>query len=195
LTLLTAEFYEFVREWLDKFFGGLKRKQDWYKFYGFLVLKVDKRLIKSKSTIDIYGGKVDRIPQVNVENIMVPKDEDICNVCRLFFQAICKFRNAIPDGQHRMTALVHLLSGYGIKIDSQIIPDAFFVHDETHAGLFSEGGPSDPLSLLLRKTNMTCTARIIVPNLFKTFEQVCQSYSLQRTDSHGKTRQRLIQDV
>jgi hypothetical protein len=203
LNELAAEYYQFFDDWLTDHFGGLNSVIQWEKFYIYLADK----LVSFSGPSEKFGPKATRI---NVDQVLVPTVPEIFNVCRLFYQALGGLRNAVPDGQHRMAAMVGLLFGYKIVTDGGHLPPRFFSHDKSHFGLFTEtiGDDTEELqyglgnddhrklmSSVLAKFSQKATVRVVVPKLSSEFEMVSERFSRVRTESQSLHKPRVLNDL
>lgn len=193
LTALTAEWFQFLENWLDKFFESLHSYGEWTRFYCFLAIKMKEQM-----------KLLSRFGELEVDKILVPPAGSICNVCRLLFQAICPIRIAVPDGQHRLVALLHLLTGHAIAKDSNKTPPRFFIHDPRHGGLFgsevdfpfrNELDKRKRLTDLLSSVCSPATIRVLVPTETGDFEKGCERFSMGRIESQNHTKPRYLRDV
>ena len=114
---IVAEYFCEMNCWLDTYFGGLTSCDDWEKFYVHLVRLVAKRANVHKKEED----------KIDVDKVIMPEVRDLFQACRLMYQSLGTLRNAIPDWQHRMAAMVELLTGWKIGVEPRRIPVRGFV--------------------------------------------------------------------
>ena len=187
---LTAEFFQFFDEWLTKYFGGLTSVDQWEQFYIHLVGKVSNLRLSDRSVAE--GHHV--ITEIDTDNVLVPKVPDIFNLCRLMYHALTGLRIALPDGQHRIAAIVRLLTGYEIVFNGTEHPPRSFRWGITFIDLMLEV-PGEDQSSILAKLSIQATVRIIVPTRTADFETECERYSRVRTISQAKAKPRVLSDV
>jgi hypothetical protein len=137
--------------------------------------------------------------KIDVQKIMMPSQgHDLFKACRLIYQAIGSLRIAISDGQHRMAAMVELLSGWKINIDSRNLPP--FTFRKLNEGiegyiLLNAEEIIKVNKLLKRMTTGRATVQIIQCQSVDQLEEVSQEYSKKRAKSQALHKKRNLADV
>jgi hypothetical protein len=200
LNEITAEYYQFFDDWLTTYFGGLKSVTEWEKLFIHLAQKVAE--LKPINYSANEGGKSpEQVGQIDLDMVLVPSTPYIFNVCRLLLQALGGIRNAVPDGQHRIAAMVRLLFGFDIIFNGRTVPPRSFKYDKTHGGYLEDRYLPDMesersrMSSVLAKISEKATVRIYVPTKINDFETETEGYSRVRTESQSKTKARVLCDV
>jgi hypothetical protein len=114
---VNAWFTTYLRvldKWLSIRFNGLKTIEDWKAFYAYLA----KAVVRKEN----HYAKI----KIANKDIVLPNLTDLFQVCRLLFQAMVKVRIGVADGQHRMCAMIHLLTGWSVTVQAHKIPPKTF---------------------------------------------------------------------
>jgi hypothetical protein len=178
---IVGEYFFRLNLWLDAYFEGLRTIDKWELFYVHLVGIVVK-IANAQST--------DQGDQIDANNVVMPRVNDIFQACRLMYQAIGSLRIALSDGQHRMAAILNLLSRWTIKIESRKFPPKAFVReldstDEVTARLYFK----TLLENLADNLAGRVMVRILAPNThFLEEDGVGYSLERERSQSHHKKR-------
>jgi hypothetical protein len=188
--VLAAEYFHKLDCWLDAHFEGLKTLGDWGKFYVHLV-----RILVMMANAD--ANKKQKFVIVE-DDIVMPKEAHLFKACRLLFQAVVKHRIAVPDGQHRMAAMVELLSGWKITLDPKRMPPKGFEPGD-HCGIVGNYEIGPPLrrafSKILEALCGKVVVRVILPPQVFYFEPISIEYSRVREESQSKHKPRVLVDV
>lgn len=188
--VLVAEYFYNLDSWLDTYFGGLKDPGDWELLFVHLV----------RIVVELANDDQTDAEQIDQDQIIMPKLRNIFQACRLMYQAIGGLRTAVPDGQHRVAAMIELLSGWKITVEPRNIPPKVFAEGD-HSGLAK--GNRD----IMKKKNTTkdfneilntlagkVTIRILRPET-ADLEKKGEEYSLVREQSQSKHKPRGFVDV
>jgi hypothetical protein len=182
--VLVASYLENLDCWLDAYFDGLKTVDSWQRFYVHLVRKL----------VFLTSGGLKKEDCIDANLIVMPRVRDIFHVCRLLYQAIGKLRIAVPDGQHRMAAMIELLSGWQITVESRKIPPKAFVREEQY---LQEEDAEITLSKFERTLKTLCgkvMVRVLTPET-NALESESEVYSHIREISQSKHKPRVLADV
>jgi hypothetical protein len=136
-------------------------------------------------------GKTAEEDEIDVNRVIMPRVTDLRQACRLMYHAISSLRIAICDGQHRMAAMLELLTGWTIKIESSKIPPKAFVRvvdDE------KERKARDEFEPVMLQLGEKVTVRIFFPET-DDLEAEGQKYSLIREVSQSHHKRRGLVDV
>ena len=130
--------------------------------------------------------------QVDWRHVVMPSEKDIFKACRLLWHAISRIRNGIPDGQHRIAAMMKVLENWSVTVDPTKTPPKTFVEVKTplHQGKDMEGYYDTVLKTLKGRAT-TC---LIFPTIDK-MEQESMQYSLMREVSQSHHKPRMFKDM
>jgi hypothetical protein len=193
--VLVAEYFHQLDSWLDAYFDGLKSLRNWQFFYVHLV----RILVNEANEGRADEGKID------VNQILVPRVTDIFQACRLMYQAIGRLRTAVPDGQHRMAALVEFLSGWKITVEARNIPPRAFLKGD-HCGIAPDCQNSfvdaskemetmEKFEGILKTLAGKVVVRVMLPQSIENLEVRSEQYSAIRERSQAKRKPRVLVDV
>jgi hypothetical protein len=190
---LIAEYFDKLESWLNQF-DQLVMPAAWEDLYATLVDKL------SYITNSESGSSR---PFIHVDQVLMPTTAaDIFKLCRLLFQALVPLWIAVPDGQHRIAAMVELLAGWTIAIKPLGIPPKGFEPSDHHGLVSPERsnwsthvGIRDDFKELLKKMSGKVTARVMVPTSVEMFEHQCIEYSRFRDESQSRHKPRVLVDV
>jgi hypothetical protein len=176
-----AAYLAIFHDWLNQNFNGLKTYYGWQMFYLFLV----------NMTVEMINGEeTDEAKKLNWENVVVPRWEDLCQWCRLLYQGIVPLRIAVIDGQHRMCAVLKILSGFHVILDQTAIPPKRFDHF---------GSPYDGEKAFGKAwseiTKTIPTVRTLVAKDSRKMEEYAKEYSIDLETSQTSKKQRNLVDV
>lgn len=198
--ILVAEYFHQLDSWLDTYFGGLRHIDDWESLFIHLA-HIVANMANSDGRDD--GEKVD------VKFLVMPKPWNIFQATRLMYQAIGRLRTGVPDGQHRMAAMIELLCGWKITVDPSMIPAKTFAPGD-HSGLANELGTTvmggqevpnfhmtrvrDALGKILHCLKRKVTVRVIRPHTAE-LESQGEEYSQIREQSQSQHKPRGLVDA
>jgi hypothetical protein len=172
---LFAEYTKVLDEWIDRNFSSLRTIENWKQFYGYLVYAVC-----TEAGIDSNF-------------IAVPDCTDTIQMCRLLFQSLVNIRMAFADGQHRVCAMMKLLAGFSIKVQTMSVPPKTFnYYDPYKKGAL---GPEESLNKILPTMTTRGNLRIISSQTTTELESWCVKYSQVREQSQAKHKPRVLIDV
>lgn len=177
--VMVGDYLQQLNFWLDRYFGKLEQMEDWRRFYIHLV-GVLVNMANAQRT--------EETEKIDLNKIIMPKDNDLFQVCRLLYQAIVPLRTAIPDGQHRVAAMVELMGGWKIRVDTRQIPPRSFTKELTttvQAGQFDK---------LLETLSHKVIARVMVPS-GEHLEKESANYSRIRELSQSMHKKRALFDM
>jgi len=180
--MATAGYYDNVNTWMNTHFDGLKNANRLEMFYMFLVQKVSAE----------HNKKVARNNQVDWKEVVMPGHTDIFKVCRLMWQALIPFRNGIPDGQHRIAAMMKLLENWSIAVNPTASPPKTFVEDE---GNYTNLNDKLDEILATLSINGKAMTRVIFPSRIDKLEETSEKYSVMRENSQSRHRPRTFKDM
>jgi hypothetical protein len=180
---IVGEYFSRLNLWLDAYFEGLRTIDKWELFYVHLVCIVVK-IASARST--------HQDDPIDVNNVVMPRVNDLFQACRLMFQAIGSLRIAISDGQHRMAVIMNLLSGLTIKFVSSDNPPQAFVKVEDHTD--DVKARVDFTKLLTKLASGRVTVRILQTNTSQ-LEVDGIAYSLVREVSQSHHQARGLRDM
>jgi len=193
---VVGEYFCEMHHWLDDYFGGLRSCDDWEKFYVHLAGLVVKNANVRKKKVD----------KIDVKQVIIPPVRDLFQACRLMYQSLGMLRNAIPDGQHRMAAMLELLTGWKVGVEPRRIPVMRFVRGDHHGMVQGDG--EDDLKVkfdAILKTIVgmgskneqagTVTVRILRPGDNQNMEEIGEKYSKIREESQSLHEPRNLIDV
>lgn len=191
--LLVAEYFDRLNSWLGAYFGGLQSTENWEWFYVHLV-----RIVVGIAN----AGNSAEDSEIDMNQVIMPKVNDPFQACRLMYQAIGRLRNAVSDGQHRMAAIVQILSGWTIKIESSKIPPKAFVRGGEQSALVAvmSDNPTDDMearnyfTTILNKLAGRVMVRILRPGTSE-LDFKGEEYSFVREVSQSKHKARVTVDV
>lgn len=135
-----------------------------------------------------------RNTDIDWKKIVFPNLPDLFQVCRLLFQANVDVRIGIIDGQHRICAMMQLLTGWSIEIQANSIPPKVFKHQP----LFKQSMETEreEFDQLLATMSLTLVSvRILVAGSTRDMEDYAVAYSKAREDSQSKKKPRVLMDV
>ena len=193
---VVGEYFCEMHRWLDDYFGGLRSCDDWEKFYVHLAGEVVKNANAGKKKVD----------KIDLKQVIMPPVRDLFQACRLMYQSLGMLRNAIPDGQHRMAAMLELLTGWKVGVEPRRIPVMGFVRGDHH-GMVQGDGEDDlkvKFDAILKtivgmgsKNNQagTVTVRILRPGDNQNMEEIGEKYSKIREESQSLHEPRNLIDV
>lgn len=184
-TTVMATYFSVYSRWLDTFFNGLETTDDWEKFYVYLVkksIRMTKTLTDKRNT------------DIDWKKIVFPNLPDLFQVCRLLFQANVDVRIGIIDGQHRICAMMQLLTGWSIEIQANSIPPKVFKRQpRLKQSMETEREEFD--QLLATMTSTLVSVRTLVAESTREMEDYAVAYSNAREDSQSKKKPRVLMDV
>ena len=181
--VLVGEYLARLHLWLNAYFGGLQKTENWELFYVHLV-RVVVELANARST--------HQDDPIDVNNVVMPRVNDLFQACRLMIQAIGSLRIAISDGQHRMAVIMNLLSCWTIKFISSDNPPQAFVRVEDHTD--DVKARVDFTKLLTKLASGRVTVRILQTNTSQ-LEVDGIAYSLVREVSQSHHQARGLRDM
>lgn len=190
---LFAQYFKALDAWIDKNFEGLTTMENWLHFYRFLAKEVCHRF-------NIAARQEGRTDTIDIFKIVFPSYTDTIKVCRLLFQSIVNLRVGLADGQHRICAIMNLLSGWSISVQTKTIPPKTFEQGD-HFGILNytkkkcDEAFSERLDQLLPAMNTKANVRIVVPETTTELESWCVKYSHIRERSQAKHKPRVLVDV
>lgn len=176
-----AAYLEIFTDWLAIHFNGLKSYYGWQTFYGYLV-KMYVEIINAKET---KGEN-----KIKFENVVLPRWRDLCQWCRLLYQGIVPLRIAVIDGQHRMCAMVKMLTGWEVFVDESTIPPKRFVQFGT-----DYSSEEDFFKVWMAITKTMPTVCTLVAEDSNKMEVYAKRYSKERETSQTSKKQRNLVDV
>jgi hypothetical protein len=186
-----AEYFNTLNTWLDKNFNGLKTMFNWEQLYAHLVREVVKVANKTEG----------RVEKIDVDNIAFPSVTDTIHVCRLLFQALVNVRIGVADGQHRICAMLNLLSGWSITVHTKQVPPKTFEHGD-HFGLVNyEPRPKrfidaeNQINQILSTMSTKVMVRTVLAETNESLEKWSVGYSQVREESQAKHKPRVLVDV
>jgi hypothetical protein len=184
-TTVMATYFSVYSRFLDTSFNGLETTHDWEKFYVYLVKKSIRmtKMVTDKRNTDIDWKK-----------IVFPNVPDLFQVCRLLFQANVDVRIGIIDGQHRICAMMQLLTGWSIEIQANSIPPKVFKR-QPHLKQSMETERNEFDQLLSTMTSTLVSVRTLVAESTREMEDYAVAYSKAREDSQSKKKPRVLMDV
>jgi len=190
---ILADYYHFLDLWVDTYFDGLKSVDGWEKFYVHLVrILVPLRNEQEKTRL-----------KIKVNNIVMPEVTELFKSCRLLWQATVEMRNGIPDGQHRVAAMIDLLEGWTITLDATATPLKKFVPRERSGslsvatGLVSCNYPNtrDELDRVLEILHGKAMTRVVFIDRNQKLEENSITYSRMREVSQSQHKPRVFMDT
>jgi hypothetical protein len=185
---LVSRYYFELDAWLHDKFNGLKTVDDWKDLYVKLVHRVATLANKNRSAEDLIDPKL----------VILPLTTDLFQASRLLFQALGTVRNAIPDGQHRIAAMVNVLTGYMVSIDTNEDPPKMFLRKkflEHRALMQTENGETATIFCeMLRDCAIKIQIKILAPTTYH-LEAVSQTYSTMREHSQSSHKPRILADA
>jgi hypothetical protein len=179
----TANYYNDLTTWLNFHFDGLNSVDSLERFYIHLVDLVSDNANQHYKK----GGKN---IEVDWKQVVMPGPTEIFKVCRLLWQALVPIRNGVPDGQHRIAAMMKLLENWSITIHPTTTPPKTFVEDEKNYPNLNE--KLDDILFTLQGKAMT---RVIFPDRIGQMEEESQKYSLMREVSQSRHKPRMFKDM
>ena len=193
---LLAQYFDKLDSWLDGF--DLVTPGGWESLYATLAEKLIAPTIPDRLGAIASAGSGSQ-PSMAVDQLFMPSTtSDIFKLCRLLFQALVPLRIAVPDGQHRIAAMIEVLAGWTITIKPLGIPPKGFEPSDHH-GLVSKGKEhtniQEGFKHLLKIMSGKVTARVMVPNALGSFEQQCIEYSRFRDESQSQHKPRVLVDM
>ena len=172
---LFAEYTKVLDEWIDTNFFSLKTIENWKQFYGYLVYEVCKE-----------AG-------IDSNFIAVPDCIDTIQMCRLLFQSLVNIRMAFADGQHRVCAMMKLLAGFSIEVQTMTVPPKIFNYRDPYKN--GDLGPEESLNKILPIMTTRGNLRIISSQTTTELESLSVKYSQVREQSQAKHKPRVLIDV
>lgn len=189
-------FLDEVNSFLTGCFGELKKYTDWKELYIYLA----SRVAKANSSVQLDEEK----PVTQIDgDVAVPQPGDIVGVCRVLFQSLVSPRVCIPDGQHRMLALLCTLLGFAVKEDSDKEPMRFFERSATSDNMLFSDDIEERTKAFETYTSIAYAQSMVsvcVPGSRfefnkKNFENLSQELSALREESSNSKLDYNIMDV
>jgi hypothetical protein len=108
----------------------------------------------------------------------------------------------MADGQHRICAMMNLLSGWSVTVNTKTVPPKTFQHGD-HFGIVDynkKAGERDEevaekINLILPIMYTKVSVRTVLCDDTATFESFSVKYSQVRLDSQAKHKPRVLVDV
>ena len=193
---LLAQYFDKLESWLAGF--NLMTPGGWESLYATLADKLIVPTMPDKLGA-IASPDSGRQPSIAIDQVFMPSTAgDIFKLCRILFQALVPLQIAVPDGQHRIAAMMELLAGWTITIKPLGIPPKGFEPSDHH-GLVSKGKEDtdieEDFKQLLKVMSGKVTARVMVPTALDSFEQQCIEYSRFRDESQFQHKPRVLVDM
>jgi hypothetical protein len=194
--MLFAEYLNTLRLWIDTHFNGLQTMENWKKFYIYLAQEVC-------GTANMKAvGERRNDKKIDSDYIAFPKNTDIIHVCRLLFQTLVNLRVGMADGQHRICAMMNLLSGWSVTVNTKTVPPKTFQHGD-HFGIVDynktagerDEEVAEKINLILPIMYTKVSVRTVLCDDTATFESFSVKYSQVRLDSQAKHKPRVLVDV
>lgn len=186
-------FLEEVNSFFTTGFDKLVKYESWVELYIYLA----SRVVDDDNEI-LFGDEV--LTEIH-EKLIIPAPCDIVGVCRVLFQSIVTAKVCIPDGQHRVLAMLCALSGFTMKEDSDVVPMRFFERQQL-GNLFSTdvGEATTAFGWRTSKLSSGVMIQICLPSDQKVFnkryfERISQEVSLTRETSSGTKKEYSLVDV
>jgi len=158
------------------------------RFYMFLV-----------ETLSIMANahyrKLKKQTEVDWTKVVMPASTDVFKVCRLMWQAIVGIRNGIPDGQHRIAAMMKVLENWSITVDPTKTPPRTFVEDKKSLTEKKWEQLDEEVDSILQTLQGRATTRVIFPTMLANMEQESMQYSLMREMSQSLHKPRMFKDM
>jgi hypothetical protein len=176
--VMVADYLHELNAFLEERFGGLKEVEHWEKLYIHLA-----RIVVTQKNDKCKHQKEFR---VNPNHVFMPKSQDIFQACRLMYQAIVPLRMGIPDGQHRVAAMMEIMTGWKIVVQTRDIPPRVFKRESTT--------DEEVLTRALSSASNRVMGRIFVPKSHD-IENESERYSKMREESQSKHKPRVLVDV
>ena len=191
--VLLAEYYHSMDCWLETNFEGLQSIDSWKKFYVHL----------TRELVDYANEQKGRKIEIQKENIVMPENLELFKACRLMWQAQVRLRNGIPDGQHRVAAMMDLLEGWTLTVDPTTIPPRTFVPRICSRGerivpdqnKFQYPNGTSELNKLLQTMRGTAIACVMHVERTMLLEKESIKYSILREVSQSQHKPRVFMDM
>lgn len=184
-----ASYLDQFDRWLEvNNCNDLRRTSDWETLY----------IILAKMTVEKCNLQRDEDKKINFRNIAIPRMNVLFQWCRLLYQGLVPLRIGVIDGQHRMCAIIKLLTRWSaIVVEKEIPPRKFELDDEKlvvdKRGEWLERRKFD--TVLEAITAAKPTVRILVAETDLDIEEDAQCYSRERERSQSLKKQRNLVDV
>jgi hypothetical protein len=190
---LLAEYYHLMDCWLETNFEGLHSVDSWKKLYVHL----------TRELVDYANEQKGRKIEIQKDNIVMPENLELFKACRLMWQARVLLRNGIPDGQHRVAAMMDLLEGWTITVDPTTIPPRTFVPRTCSRGermvpdqnKFQYPNGTSELNKLLQTMRGTAIARVMHVERTMLLEKESIKYSMLCEVSQSQHKPRVFMDM
>jgi hypothetical protein len=142
-------------------------------------------------TVEMINAKeTNEENKIKWENVALPRWNELCQWCRLLYQGIVPLRIGVVDGQHRMCAIVKILTGWDVILDEALIPPKRF-----HWSPLEHKEQETFFRDWLEISKTMPTVRTLVAKDCKTMEREAQQYSTERETSQREKKQRNLVDV
>lgn len=194
--MLFAEYLNALKLWIDTHFDGLQTMENWKLFYIYLAQEVCG-WANMKATAE---KRIDK--RIDMDLIAFPKCADIIHVCRLLFQTLVNLRVGIADGQHRICAMMNLLSGWSIRVNTTTVPPKTFQRGD-HFGIVDfqkdredqDQEAEENINKILPTMCTKVNVRTVLSLNTAMFESFSEKYSQVREQSQEKKKPRVLVDV
>lgn len=141
---------------------------------------------------------------VDITKIALPSWSDIIQLCRLLFQSLVNLRLGLADGQHRICAMMNLLSGWSITVQTTTVPPKTFERGNHFRIIDYDKQPDNSarevaakeaidkfLPLMIHKVNH----RIVLVQTTAELVSSAVNFSQVREQSQAKHKPRVLVDV
>lgn len=186
---VTAAYLDKFDEWLEvNHCNSLKKRSDWERFYVILAEMTVQKGNKTK-------GEEEKI---DINSVAIPRPTELFQWCRLLYQGLVPLRIGVIDGQHRMCAIINLLTGWSVHlVEKQIPPKEFRLDSDkfVFAKRDEEAEKNYLKTVLNAMTVAKPTVRVIVAQPAFGIEYEARQYSRDRDRSQSLKKQRNLVDV